>query len=165
MNASTKKLDLVKPPANPESLPFTPEMGKRLTIQRYSTGKRAVEYGFRLVCLADETNNRRWIDAAVQFAEDDALASGARGEQIGSGVQVDYVASAGGYTQTQLDAAKRLRLAKAALGPVYYQIVTDVVVAGLTANKLAKQWKISDKTALAWGGKALEALSAHYAGE
>ena len=162
MNAHPKTV-VIDPDKLPTGAEFTPELAKRRTIERRQL-TRAGEYGWRIRCLSGETGNKRWEDAAARFADDYAIGMGVRGERLGTGERTDYAASAGGYTQVQLDALKRLRQAKAALGPVFAQVMHDIACDGMTASALGRAWKISDKTALQWGVVALENLALWYEG-
>lgn len=162
MNATTK-VDIVNPNSEKWVHEFTQEFAKRRTVERKKTN-RAGEYGFRVIFLFDETQNKRLIDAATRFADDDALGvQGVRGERVGIGGG-DFGSSAGGYTQTRLDALKRLRNAKDAIGIVNYEIMRHITVNCFTARELGRYWGVKGETAKAWALKANEALADHYEG-
>ena len=162
MNASTKKIDLVKPPTNPDALAFCPELLNHVMVEINKTGFRPGETGYRLATIATMAGDTRLIYAANQYADDYALASGARGERLGTGATGDYVASAGGYTQTQLDAVTRLREAQQALGQWHAALVFDVVIDCVTARELGRRWKQDDKQAARHAVKALDKLAEWY---
>jgi len=137
---------------------FTREAAQRAQIEIRKTNI-AGQYGFRVRSLTDATADVRLILAAARYADDHALGvQGVRGERLGL-CGSDLISGCGGFTQTRLDALKRLREADAFLMPVDTQIVRDIVVDCVSALELSRRWKISGKTAGVWALKALNRLA------
>ncbi|MDR3736048.1 MAG: hypothetical protein P4L10_10995 [Acidobacteriaceae bacterium] len=163
MNAQPK-IELVKPSKNPDAQPFAPELLQHVMVELHKTGMKPGEHGFRLATIATINGDARLILAAQQFADDHDLGlAGVRGERLGGGVQADYVASSGGYTQTRMDALKRYREATQAVGMIASAMLYRVCVDCLSASEIARRMGHSDhKKATRHALKALNALADWY---
>ena len=151
---------------DPSKLPrveFSPELAARCVIEM-RTLNRAGEYGFRVRLLSDETGDVRLIQAATQYADDFALAVGVRGERLGTGETPCYASSAGGYTQTQLNAVRRLREAVCGVGADAMSWLYLAVIECLSALEIARRKQCSDVTAAKYVRVSLEALADWYDG-
>lgn len=154
----------------PKGAEITPYQALRAVIEMRKTNV-AGDYGFRIRLLSDETGDPRLVHAATQYADDHALGvEGVRGERLGIGGG-DHVSSAGGYTQTQLDALTRHRKATQALGPIESALIFEIVINCVNATKLATvlaaihRKPMTDKTAVVRAREALEHLADIYEGK
>jgi hypothetical protein len=146
----------------PKGAEITPYQALRSNIEMRKTNVAGI-YGFRIRCISDETGDTRLIQAATKYADDYALGvAGVRGEMLGLGIAGDYTSSPGGYTQTRLDALKRMREAIQGLGMRHSNMLHMVLIECVSARELGRRFGIDDKTAAKRAITSLNALADWY---